>query len=86
MEDVFWGWNNEVHVFTPAEAGWSEPKTHVRLILVFYNDDTIYNYNAIVMVFTSLVTVCRAVLPPLGLLTPAPHWDIEVTFVEVELW
>lgn len=30
VEDVFWGWNNEVHVFNPAEAGWSEPKTHGR--------------------------------------------------------
>lgn len=50
MEDVFWGWNNEVHIFNPAEAGWSEPKTHVRLILVLF-DITIYNYNVIAIVF-----------------------------------
>uniref|UniRef100_A0A671V448 Kelch domain-containing protein 1-like n=1 Tax=Sparus aurata TaxID=8175 RepID=A0A671V448_SPAAU len=30
VEDVFWGWNNEVHVFDPVHEGWSEPKTHGR--------------------------------------------------------
>lgn len=85
MEDVFWGWNNEVHIFNPAEAGWSEPKTHVRLIMVLINI-IIYNYNVIVIDFTELVTMCRVVLPPRGPPTPVPHLDIEVTFVEVELW
>ncbi|XP_067336464.1 kelch domain-containing protein 1 isoform X2 [Channa argus] len=28
VEDVFWGWNNEVHVFDPMQASWSEPQTH----------------------------------------------------------
>ncbi|XP_062253865.1 kelch domain-containing protein 1-like [Platichthys flesus] len=30
VEDVFWGWNNEVHIFDPRHEGWSEPKTHGR--------------------------------------------------------
>ncbi|KAF0044172.1 hypothetical protein F2P81_003330 [Scophthalmus maximus] len=25
---VFWGWNNEVHIFDPMQASWSEPQTH----------------------------------------------------------
>uniref|UniRef100_A0A667ZE71 Kelch domain containing 1 n=1 Tax=Myripristis murdjan TaxID=586833 RepID=A0A667ZE71_9TELE len=25
VEDVFWGWNNEVHMFDPTQASWSEP-------------------------------------------------------------
>lgn len=29
VEDVFWGWNNEVHVFDPMNYSWSEPKTNV---------------------------------------------------------
>ncbi|XP_035281007.1 kelch domain-containing protein 1 isoform X2 [Anguilla anguilla] len=28
VEEVFWGWNNEVHVFNPSTASWSEPHTH----------------------------------------------------------
>lgn len=27
---VFWGWNNEVHIFDPMQASWSEPQTHGR--------------------------------------------------------
>uniref|UniRef100_A0A672HC93 Kelch domain-containing protein 1-like n=1 Tax=Salarias fasciatus TaxID=181472 RepID=A0A672HC93_SALFA len=27
--NVFWGWNNEVHVFDPAQSTWSEPKIQV---------------------------------------------------------
>ncbi|XP_062378262.1 kelch domain-containing protein 1 isoform X1 [Sardina pilchardus] len=27
MEDVFWGWNNEVHVFDPRTNSWSQPRT-----------------------------------------------------------
>ncbi|XP_029973292.1 kelch domain-containing protein 1 isoform X2 [Salarias fasciatus] len=30
VEDVFWGWNNEVHVFDPAQSTWSEPKIQGR--------------------------------------------------------
>ncbi|XP_070775924.1 kelch domain-containing protein 1-like [Enoplosus armatus] len=30
FEDVFWGWNNEVHIFDPMQASWSEPQTHGR--------------------------------------------------------
>uniref|UniRef100_A0A8P4K5R9 Kelch domain-containing protein 1 n=1 Tax=Dicentrarchus labrax TaxID=13489 RepID=A0A8P4K5R9_DICLA len=30
LEDVVWGWNNEVHVFDPVHASWSEPQTHGR--------------------------------------------------------
>ncbi|XP_062863126.1 kelch domain-containing protein 1 isoform X2 [Trichomycterus rosablanca] len=26
-EDVFWGWNNEVHVFDPETNSWNEPHT-----------------------------------------------------------
>lgn len=29
VEDVFWGWNNEVHVFNPTNSTWTEPKTNV---------------------------------------------------------
>lgn len=29
MEDVFWGWNNEVHIFDPVQLSWSEAQTHV---------------------------------------------------------
>lgn len=28
--DVFWGWNNEVHIFDPMQSSWSEPRTHGR--------------------------------------------------------
>ncbi|XP_064185968.1 kelch domain-containing protein 1 isoform X2 [Anguilla rostrata] len=28
VEEVFWGWNNEVHIFNPSTASWSEPHTH----------------------------------------------------------
>ncbi|KAG7509915.1 kelch domain-containing protein 1 [Solea senegalensis] len=28
VEDVYWGWNNEVHIFDPVQASWSEPQTH----------------------------------------------------------
>lgn len=27
---MFWGWNNEVHIFDPVHVSWSEPQTHVR--------------------------------------------------------
>lgn len=30
MDDIYWGWNNEVHMFDPASASWSEPHTSVR--------------------------------------------------------
>ncbi|XP_037652595.1 kelch domain-containing protein 1-like isoform X3 [Sebastes umbrosus] len=30
LEDVLWGWNNEVHIFDPMKASWSEPQTHGR--------------------------------------------------------
>ncbi|XP_034419453.1 kelch domain-containing protein 1 isoform X2 [Cyclopterus lumpus] len=30
MEDVFWGWNNEVHIFDTKKASWIEPQTHGR--------------------------------------------------------
>ncbi|XP_056914808.1 kelch domain-containing protein 1-like isoform X2 [Takifugu flavidus] len=30
VEDVFWGWNNEVHVFDPMNSTWTEPKTNGR--------------------------------------------------------
>ncbi|KAM8914528.1 kelch domain-containing protein 1 isoform 2-T9 [Spinachia spinachia] len=30
MEDVLWGWNNEVHVFDTAKSCWSETQTHGR--------------------------------------------------------
>uniref|UniRef100_A0A671V3U7 Kelch domain containing 1 n=1 Tax=Sparus aurata TaxID=8175 RepID=A0A671V3U7_SPAAU len=26
--DLIWGWNNEVHIFDPVHASWSEPRTH----------------------------------------------------------
>uniref|UniRef100_A0A3Q2PCA7 Kelch domain containing 1 n=1 Tax=Fundulus heteroclitus TaxID=8078 RepID=A0A3Q2PCA7_FUNHE len=26
--DLFWGWNNEVHVFDPVQGSWTEPRTH----------------------------------------------------------
>ncbi|XP_017331758.1 kelch domain-containing protein 1 isoform X1 [Ictalurus punctatus] len=26
-EDIFWGWNSEVHVFDPVSKGWTEPQT-----------------------------------------------------------
>ncbi|MCI4382879.1 hypothetical protein PGIGA_G00019880 [Pangasianodon gigas] len=26
-EDIFWGWNSEVHVFDPGSKGWTEPQT-----------------------------------------------------------
>uniref|UniRef100_A0A8C9Z6L1 Kelch domain containing 1 n=1 Tax=Sander lucioperca TaxID=283035 RepID=A0A8C9Z6L1_SANLU len=29
VEDVLWGWNNEVHIFDPMQASWSEPQTNV---------------------------------------------------------
>ncbi|XP_030639005.1 kelch domain-containing protein 1 [Chanos chanos] len=27
IEDIFWGWNNEVHMYDPREKSWSEPQT-----------------------------------------------------------
>ncbi|XP_008309359.1 kelch domain-containing protein 1 [Cynoglossus semilaevis] len=27
VEDVFWGWNNEVHIFDPAQTSWTRPHT-----------------------------------------------------------
>ncbi|XP_056151478.1 kelch domain-containing protein 1 [Lampris incognitus] len=30
VENVFWGWNNEVHIFDPTQASWREPQTHGR--------------------------------------------------------
>ncbi|KAF7201623.1 kelch domain-containing protein 1 [Nothobranchius furzeri] len=30
VEDMFWGWNNEVHIFDPIQMSWSEPQTHGR--------------------------------------------------------
>ncbi|XP_073339272.1 kelch domain-containing protein 1-like [Pagrus major] len=30
LVDLIWGWNNEVHIFDPTQASWSEPKTHGR--------------------------------------------------------
>ena len=29
VDDVYWGWNNEVHVFDPNHASWTEPQTNV---------------------------------------------------------
>lgn len=26
----FWGWNNEVHMFEPVSATWTEPLTQVK--------------------------------------------------------
>ncbi|KAM9842092.1 kelch domain-containing protein 1 isoform 2-T2 [Aulostomus maculatus] len=28
--NYFWGWNNEVHIFDPMQASWTEPRTHGR--------------------------------------------------------
>ncbi|TKS86735.1 Kelch domain-containing protein 1 [Collichthys lucidus] len=28
LEDVIWGWNNEVHIFDPVSTSWCEPQTH----------------------------------------------------------
>lgn len=42
MEDVFWGWNNEVHIFDPMQASWSEPKTHVSQLK---SDSSFYTLN-----------------------------------------
>ncbi|XP_036398651.1 kelch domain-containing protein 1 isoform X2 [Megalops cyprinoides] len=28
IEEVFWGWNNEVHVFNTSTAAWNQPRTH----------------------------------------------------------
>lgn len=28
--DVFWGWNNEVHIFDPMQSSWNEQRTHGR--------------------------------------------------------
>lgn len=28
----FWGWNNEVHVFEPNSATWTEPQTQVKAL------------------------------------------------------
>ncbi|KAM6912487.1 kelch domain-containing protein 1 isoform 2-T3 [Xenentodon cancila] len=28
VENVFWGWNNEVHMFDPMQVSWSELQTH----------------------------------------------------------
>ncbi|CAL8273543.1 unnamed protein product [Merluccius merluccius] len=30
VDDVYWGWNNEVHVFDPKHASWTEPQTNGR--------------------------------------------------------
>ncbi|XP_056446343.1 kelch domain-containing protein 1-like [Gadus chalcogrammus] len=30
VDDVYWGWNNEVHVFDPNHASWTEPQTNGR--------------------------------------------------------
>ncbi|CAJ1073397.1 kelch domain-containing protein 1-like [Xyrichtys novacula] len=30
VEGIFWGWNNEVHVFDPVHSSWSQPQTHGR--------------------------------------------------------
>ncbi|XP_047201968.1 kelch domain-containing protein 1-like isoform X2 [Girardinichthys multiradiatus] len=30
LEDSFWGWNNEVHIYDPVEGSWTEPRTHGR--------------------------------------------------------
>ncbi|KAK5857566.1 hypothetical protein PBY51_010803 [Eleginops maclovinus] len=30
VEEVFWGWNNEVHIFDPMQASWSQPQTKGR--------------------------------------------------------
>ncbi|CAB1334888.1 unnamed protein product [Coregonus sp. 'balchen'] len=27
VDDIYWGWNNEVHMFDPTSASWSEPHT-----------------------------------------------------------
>lgn len=29
VQDVFWGWNNEVHMFDPTALSWTEPQSHV---------------------------------------------------------
>uniref|UniRef100_A0A4W5NBI7 Kelch domain containing 1 n=1 Tax=Hucho hucho TaxID=62062 RepID=A0A4W5NBI7_9TELE len=30
LDDIYWGWNNEVHMFDPTSASWSEPHTSGR--------------------------------------------------------
>ncbi|XP_041703144.1 kelch domain-containing protein 1 isoform X2 [Coregonus clupeaformis] len=30
VDDIYWGWNNEVHMFDPTSASWSEPHTSGR--------------------------------------------------------
>ncbi|XP_015244967.1 PREDICTED: kelch domain-containing protein 1 [Cyprinodon variegatus] len=30
VENLFWGWNNEVHIFDPVQRCWTEPQTHGR--------------------------------------------------------
>lgn len=42
VEDVFWGWNNEVHVFDPMNSSWSEPKTNVSKKIFFEMRITAY--------------------------------------------
>lgn len=32
-EDVFWGWNNEIHEFDPENSSWTEPQTIVSHLL-----------------------------------------------------
>lgn len=40
MDDIYWGWNNEVHMFDPTSTSWSEPHTSVRRRL-----NCVYIYN-----------------------------------------
>uniref|UniRef100_A0A8C8IW14 Uncharacterized protein n=1 Tax=Oncorhynchus tshawytscha TaxID=74940 RepID=A0A8C8IW14_ONCTS len=48
VDDIYWGWNNEVHMFDPTSASWSEPHTSVRryierVYLFLKRHDIIYN-------------------------------------------
>lgn len=88
MEDVFWGWNNEVHIFDPGQASWNEPKTNVSqrkkgfgIKFHFRNQ-----FPKSCEDFSVTCFVFRVALLPPGLPMPAPHLDTEDMFVEVESW
>lgn len=102
MEDVLWGWNNEVHVFDAVKSCWSEPQTHVSPLArvtfgllctqcVILNNNVTFKHKGKFKVVLGWrdrerFSVCRAALQPPGPLTPVQQSAAEDTFVEAESW
>lgn len=67
-EDIFWGWNSEVHVFDPGSKGWTEPQTFVRhtfkhiLCDIVLNIDNIYMSIQFMDIYFSLGNQCPSII------------------------